>query len=221
MATTKTLAQLRTLCRQRADMVNDYSVSDPELTSYINASAAELYDLLVNSDEEYYTTSTTFTISSGNTYSLPAAFYKLKGLDYAVTANDYINVGKYNFQSRNIKSKENLWRRAPYREYRILGSSLYIEPADNAAGNYRLWYIPTYTELSDDADTLDTINHWYEYIVIDCTIKMLAKEESDYQGFLVQKGAIVKRIQDMAANRDQGEPEVIGDVYYQKGDYIY
>lgn len=37
------------------------------------------------------------------------------------------------------------------------------------------------------------------------------KEETDVQGLMIQKGAILKRITDAAAERDIGQPEVIAD----------
>ena len=42
-----TLTQLIAAVRQRADFVNSQFVTDAELTSYINQSYFELYDLLI------------------------------------------------------------------------------------------------------------------------------------------------------------------------------
>ena len=47
MSTEMTLLELRTAARQRSDMVNSQFVSDAELNSYINQSAFEYYDLMV------------------------------------------------------------------------------------------------------------------------------------------------------------------------------
>ena len=126
MATLKTLGQLRTLCRERADMENSNFISDSELNSYINSSCAELYDLIVGQHDDYYVTSATLTISSGNTVSLPSDFYKLRGLDYRVDANNYLTVKRFNFASRNLRDRDTsaFYGLAPYREYRVLGSTL-------------------------------------------------------------------------------------------------
>lgn len=58
----------------------------------------------------------------------------------------------------------------------------------------------------------DDFNGWSEYVVIDAAIKCLIKEESDVTVLLAEKAAIKKRIEDMAANRDSGEPECVTDV---------
>jgi hypothetical protein len=198
-------------------MENSQFVTDSELNSYINGSASELYDILISQYADYYYTKATQTISSGSTsFSVPSDFYKFRGLDYQVSSGEFLNVYKFNFEQRNSKNRE-LWRTlnryAPYREYRLMGQECFIEPSDNAPGTYQLWYIPAYTELTADTDTLDTINHWFDYVVVDAAIKMLTKEESDTMGLMVQKQALLKRISEMAAERDVSEAETVADIY--------
>ena len=209
MSNTYTLAQLRTRCDQRADMEDSDFISDSEQLSYINASYAELYDILVASFQDYYLTSSTFTISSGNTETLPSDFYKLRGLDKQIGA-DWYALKKFNFFNRNEYNNSLLRRRVSADvRYRIQGSTLYIEPEANANGNYKLWYIPVFTPLSAESDTIDGLNGWEEYIVIDVARKMLAKEESSTAHLDGEKAMMLKRIEDMAAERDSGEPETI------------
>lgn len=83
MATTMTLLALRTAVRQRSDMVNDQFISDSELTSYINQSYFELYDILVQKYGDNYYVANPYSIStdgSNQLYSLPTDFYKLLGI---------------------------------------------------------------------------------------------------------------------------------------------
>jgi len=50
-----TLSQLRTRCKQQADMENSTFISDTELNNYINESIEELRDILIkNFGEDYY-----------------------------------------------------------------------------------------------------------------------------------------------------------------------
>ena len=220
MANTVTLADLRTRCRERADQEESEFVSATELLSYINASYAELYDILVSKFEDYYTLSTTTTIASGsNTFSLPTDFYKLRGLDYKLSATDWQTVQKFNFSERNSVNRSISRSRSGDKavEYRIVGSTMHIEPADNAAGTYRIWYTPAYTPLTEETDTVDGVNGWEEYIIIDVAIKMMAKEESSTTHLEREKAAMLNRIESMAQNRDSGAPESISDV---EGMYI-
>lgn len=214
MANITTLAQLRTRCRERADQENSEFISSSELLSYINASYAELYDILVGKFEDYYTTKTTTTIASGSsTITLPSDFYKLRGIDYQLDTNTWVAVGKFNFNERNTLNRSIVRRGAGFREtqYRIIGDEIQIEPEDSADGTYRLWYTTLPTLLAAETDTVNGVNGWEEYIVIDVAIKMMAKEESSTAHLEREKAAMLDRIEAMAANRDSGQPETISD----------
>lgn len=212
MANTVTLAQLRTRASERADMVDSQFISPTEQLSYINASYAELYDLLVASFEDYYTLSPlAFTISSGNTYALPTGFYKLRGVDLVLSSTESIPLRKFNFAERNARDLSLSVRGGKEVQYRIVGDTLHLQPAASAAGNYQLWYIPIYTPLAAESDTVNGIQAWEEYIVVDVAIKMLTKEESDTSSLEREKANLLRRIQAMAANRDVDQPERISD----------
>jgi hypothetical protein len=58
----------------------------------------------------------------------------------------------------------------------------------------------------------DGIGGWLEYVIVDCAIKMLQKEEGDVQVLMMQKQALTKRIEEMAHNRDAGAPSSVRDV---------
>lgn len=209
MADTITLASLKTRCRERSDMENSGFISDSELVSYINSSYAQLYDLLVSRFEDYYTTTTSSVVASGdNSISVPADFYKLLGVDYQLSGDSYTTVNKYNFQNRN--RRDGLARTSQSRQYRLINNAIELLPKTNAQGTYQLWYVPRITRLADDVDTLDGVNGWEEYIVIDTAIKMLSKEESDIAALLIEKRAMEDRIEAMANNRDS-EPETVTD----------
>ena len=66
--------------------------------------------------------------------------------------------------------------------------------------------------------TMDWVNGWEEYIVVDAAIKILGKEESDVQVLGGRKAALLGRIQSVAINRDQGEP---GRTVDTTGNYLW
>lgn len=216
MANTKTLLQLRTQIRNRVNMEDSEFLTDSELNDMINASYSELYDILVSRFEDYYTTTTTTTISSGNSsFAVPSDFYKLRGVDRAVGGStDYYDVPKFNFNERNWRNNQvtRLRHGQLNVNYRLIGNNVEILPLNQAAGNYRLWYVPTYTALSSDTDTIDGVNGFEEYIVVDVCIKALEKEESNTATFERQKKALMTRIEEMASLRDINQPEKITDV---------
>jgi len=237
-----TLSQVALAARQRADRVNSNFVTKPELTEYINQSAFELYDILVNMFQDYYvatpaqftsdgTTSLyqlpngiqTFTDQNGNSF-VAKPYYKLIGVDLGLNtaANGWVTVNKFNFIDRNrfvypntastIYGVFNL-------QYRVLGDKIEFIPTPTSGQPIRLWYVPRMESLLQDTDTLDGVSGWTEYVIIDAAIKILQKEESDVSVLQAQKQAMLARITQAAANRDAGQPDTISDTRGNWGGY--
>lgn len=218
MATTMTLAELRTAVRQRADMVNSQFVTDSELTSYVNQSIFELYDLLVQKygDNYYVANPHTFSTSNGtDQYALPSDFYKLLGVEVAVSGgqDSYITMKPFNFSARNRYSYPGIsgYLGIYNLQYRLNGNNLFLMPSPQGGQTVRVWYVPKMTTLSADGDTLEGISGWTEYVIIDAAIKCMQKEESDVTVLMNQKQAMIGRIEAAAENRDAGSPATVSD----------
>lgn len=210
---TVTLGQLKTRSRERADMVNSKFISDSELASYINASYAELYDLLISSrGENYFIDSYSFTTTSNqDSYALPNDFYKLMGVDYVTSASQAITLKAFKWQERN-RFKEPFYNTANYNlMYQIRGNDLVFVPVPNGNQNMKLWYVPVPASLSSDSDSFNGINGYEEYIVIDAAIKMRVKEESPVDELMMAKEAMRQRVLQASSGRDSGEPNRVVD----------
>lgn len=213
------LIDLRNQVRQRCDQTNSNYATDDEVNTYINHSYAELYDLLTDTYEEYYTTDGyIISVSSGNTITLPSDFYKLRGVDRSVdgSAGNWMSITNFNFEERDKYTQTSLvgiyWTNTV--KYKLIGTnSLKLYPANNANGTYQIWYIPRFINLVNDSDTVSDLQNWHEYVVIDAAIKIMVKEESDPTMLLAAKADMRARIQTAASNRDVGEQERIGDVH--------
>lgn len=202
-------------------MTESQFVTDPELDTYINASAYELYDLLVTAyGEDYYVaTPYEFTTDGTNqTYALPSDFYKLLGVDLNITGtgnnnqNTPITLKPFKFNERNKFSYQNIQMyRGTNLRYRLKGNDVYFNLVPQSGQLCRVWYVPQMTKLVDDADTLNGVSGWQEYVLIDAALKMLAKQNLDVSVLAAQKAAMIKRINDTAANRDAGEPQCVSD----------
>lgn len=207
MATT--LANLRTYVRQQADQESSTFISDSELNRYINQGGTELHGLLSTLYEDYYLTSVNFTLSTANTYTLPANFFKLRGLDYS-NAGDWITVPRFSFEERNKwQNRYSLGDLQVWRAYRLMQGAIYVLPEDDYAGNYRLWYLYGYTPMASDSDTLSDLMGWDEYVVLYAALKCLKKEESDSSALQMDLEKLKQRIQAEASNRDAAGPEKI------------
>lgn len=237
---TMTLSELMTAVRQRADMLpanytpaltsTNLFVSDQELISYINQSYFELYDLLVGQYEDYYVaTPLTFAtdgvtqlydLPDGTLYSGAPALYKLLGVDLGLsnTTNAWVTLKKFDFITRNrfVYPQLNSTYLGVFNlRYRLVGNKLMFIPLPSGGQFVRLWYIPRLTQLTGLSQTADGISGWTEYIITDAAIKCLQKEESDVTVLAAQKMGLIKRIEDMAMNRDAGQPDTISDTRTQ------
>lgn len=218
-----TLAEIKTQCRQRADMENSEFVSDSELVSYINNSIAELHDLLIAAyNEEYYMEELEFpSVANQRKYALPADFYKLRGVDFKLGQNEWSTVKRFNFNRRNDDESGFSVRRAlvPYLSYRLVGSDVMFSRVPDQNTTFRIWYYPRAVKLAADTDVYDDFNGYIEYVIIDAAIKMMQKEESDVRVLASQKAAMKERIETMAKNRDSNEPDSVTDVYAENTEY--
>ncbi len=208
-----TLSELRTRARQRADQElgvgqdpENHFIKDSELTSIINASAQELYDLLIAAtNQDYYLTPSFPTVvNNATTMDLPVDFYKFKELELKQSNDDdtkYRIIRKFNFNERN---------RGGLR-YRVVKDKIQMSTPLSGGDIYRLWYNPKMTVMVSDSDSFDGINGWEEYVIIDAAIKMMNKEESDPSALMAEKQSITMRVQAMAADRDIGESDSITD----------
>lgn len=226
MATTLTLAQLRTLARQEADMVNTQFITDAELNTYINQSYFELYDLLVQKyGDDYFANTVEFStdgtnylyaLPNGTNYSAAAAFYKLLGVDLNLApGNDdsWVTIRRFNMSDRNRYSVPNFqsFYGVTNLRYRLNGSNIWFTPIPTSGQTMRIWYVPRLTTLSADGDTADGISGWTEYIVVDAAIKMKDKEESDVSVLGARKQMLIQRIEAAAENRDAAMPMTVSD----------
>jgi len=224
-----TLLQLRTEARQRSDMENSTFVKDSELNNYINNSISELHDLLIQAyDADYYIKSSTFsTAANAESYSLSTVitdddFYKLRGVDAKLNNSEWFTLQPFTFNERNRRQNFGAWRYLGVSNvrYRLTGNTIRFTPIPDDAIECRIWYIPVASVLSNDTDTLDDLNNFSEYVIVDAAIKMLQKEESDTSVLERQKAALKRRIEEAANNRDAGQGESISDVHSDNAEYM-
>jgi len=228
MATTMTLTELKNAVRQRSDMENSQFVKDTELTSYINQSYFELYDLLVQKYGDNYFVASPYSFTSdgvNDEYTLPTDMYKFLGVDLALSnsTDSWVTIKPFNFAERNRYAVPNFqsFYGITNLRYRLMGNKLKFTPIPQANQQFRLWYVPRLTTLVNNTDTVDGISGWTEYIIIDAAIKCLQKEESDTNVLMGQKLAIIQRIENASENRDAGFPRTVADVSFSNYEWPY
>ena len=230
------LAAIRLKAQQRADRVNSNFVSQTEWNSYINQSLFELYDLLIDSYEDYFVATPITFQADGQTFLYPLPdgsiqftnplnnqpiiappIYKLLGVDLALNNanNAYVTVNKFNFADRNrfvYPNTSSTIYGVFNLQYRMMGNNIEFVPTPSGGQIIRLWYIPRMVELLQDTDiTSEGISGWIEYVIVKAAYYALTKEESDTSSLVMQLAALQKRIEESAVNRDAGQPDTISD----------
>jgi hypothetical protein len=209
-----TLLELRTQCRQRADMENSNFIQDTELNGLINKSAKKLYDKLISAyADEYYSVEYSFvTVANQQSYTLPADFYKLLLVTRAITPTERRNVRKFMLKDKARFTPGLTVAGDDIMQYRLKQQSIDLLPVPRGGQTVYLDYIPRLATLALDADTLDAINGWDEYVILDVAIKMRAKEETDSTDLMALLALEDARIQEMKENRDASAPDRVSDV---------
>lgn len=219
----KSLDALRTEIRDRGEYRASF-VSDSELQTLIESSLAELYDLIVDSNPDWFMKTTPQTVSVVNgtqSYALAADVYKVLGVDVLDTDGDWVTMQQFNWGERNQFQDSGAERR--WARYRIMGKNIFIAPPPTWSGSVRIWYVPTHETFASGADTVEDgyPKNWEEYVVTDVLIKLADKEEKDATLLVAQKAALRERMTRLSSTRDDGEPSTVRDTYAEFGDALY
>lgn len=211
---TRTLASLRSRCKQRSNMENSSFVSDTEWNDYINYSISELRDMIISkAGDDYFATSANFPLDNQNeTYSLPTDFYKILWCELLGNDGYYYKMKRFEISEMNSNANAAFLAQLPEIRYRLREDKLWLNPLSALGGRtVRLWYVPLAPELSLDGDTLQGFNGWDEYIVLRAAIIALEKEESDTSALSMRLEQLRLRVEAMSGNRDQAQPMRIQD----------
>ena len=205
--------------RTRAGMSgssNYHFLADDDIKSFINSSWSELYDILVQKYGDYYfaTAAGLQTTANTQTVALPTDCYKIISLDWLASSGSTTNFRTLSRATMNDRQQGYppypATPNSPYGpalEYLPQGTNLLFVPTPTTAEHLRLWYVPLPTLFSASAQSTEMYT-WSEYVILDSAIKCrLAQDDDDKaQILLMQKSALVKRIEAASANRDVGKP---------------
>jgi hypothetical protein len=231
------LLTLRRHSMEKADRVNSNFVSLSEWNTFITLAMYELYDLLIDTYQNYnvatpvqFTTNgtqylfplpdgfITFTNRITNTPFAAPPFYRLLGMDLSLnTANNaYVTMGKFPFTERNDYVYPNAAGTiyGVYNmRYQLVGSNLMIIPTPTANQILSIWYIPRLPEMMQDTDiTTIGISGWMQYVIVRAAKYALDKEESDTSKLDTEIAYLKGRIEESAIDRDAGIPNTISRV---------
>lgn len=199
-----TLTELISRIRQRSDNEHTGStfVTDAEITRLINVSYAELYGHLIRWSMNMAESLTTITATGAANYDLATDFYSLIAV-FRVSGDQRIRLERHSARNRLGANPS-----GEATSYRIINSTIEFYPRPSS-GTYELVYVPTCGQLASGTDTMDGVLGWEEYVVIDCAIHILDKEESDTANLRSDRAVILQRIEDEASAAEMSESWVV------------
>jgi hypothetical protein len=235
------LFEMRLRSQQTADRVGSQFVINTEWNAFIRLAMYELYDLIMDTYEDYFASSFVLIQTNGTTanYALPngttnylggnynglagspaSAFYKPAGVDLAINTSTvspaYVTLVKYNFCDRNKfiypNSTSTIYGVYNMR-FRFMGNNINIIPTPSGNQTLRLWYSPRLSALLQDTD-VSTLGYsgWLRYAIVRTAIYALAKEEgTDTSGLKEELLFLKNRIEQAASNRDLSMPDTISN----------
>lgn len=213
----KTLLELRTGSRQRADLEEDGNViDDVEANDYVNESVAELWDLVVEGDgaQLFAKNAPILTKTGDNSYILPSDFYKLVSVSYS-TGGEYVQGQPFDSAetavvAANPPTPENF-------VYSLRLGTLALEdhiftfPALDE-DKLAVVYIPESPILSADTDSVDGINYFHSFVMYSAASKMVDKVGLDSTHLLLRLRRLEERIRHHIRTLDGHYPAVIREV---------
>lgn len=197
----KSLADIRTIVRNRGDYRNARNFPDATVDTEIQAAFAELWELIADVNEGYWDTSSSVSTVASQAYvALPSDTWRVRAIDL-LDGSEYVqlvNVGPSHPITRVTTT-------AKPRAYRLTarGADLYETP--NAVYSIRVVYTPQAPTLSS---ARDWYNGWEEYVVYGALVRLSLSEERGAGDWANQLEIQRQRIMRGAGNR-RASPELI------------
>jgi hypothetical protein len=198
-------------------MVNSQYITDTEVVAYLNSELGELYDLMVDSSEDFYTINATGLtvlgsdpVAGTNYFTVPADFMRLRGMDMLI-GGQWATMRTMEFPERNAFNWPMMVIPFGYvtNWFTLVHDRVYINPAQNAGSQqYRLWYTPSYTALAsgDSLPKFMDTNGWTEFAVNGACARIQTKQDLDPSAFSAGKDAQRIRVLGAIKPRVSGPP---------------
>ena len=173
------LNEIRSLTNQTVQ-TGQGNPSDPVLIQWVNLSFKHLYDEVITQDIYVYSSSSVnLSNSPANTIAYPSDFYRFRSMTY--------QNGSYELKMNKL----------PF--------SQAYSSTTTVNGTFNLYYYPVLTDLTSAQQAIPAFmdrSGWYEWVVYDCSIKllmMLKQDSTDYQN---KKMECKRRIDFASPNRN-------------------
>jgi hypothetical protein len=196
-----TIADIVQRARLHADQRQSQFINDTEALQLFNEVYGEMYDELVDIDENYYASEAPIVISNqAADYDLPDDFYKIIGVDLETsTAGERITLFPYNEGERNIA---------------------FTQARNLPSATVYLKYVPAPAIFTSLSQTVDGVAGWDRLLSLALAIDMADAEETNTDRLERKYQKTLQRIRG-SLDRDIGMPGTVTDVSRPSVNYLY
>jgi hypothetical protein len=189
---------------------------DADVNDYINRALGSLYRRLTSAipDQRFLSSTTITTTADVSTEALPADFFHLISIEIQISGRRHW-LQSYEMNERPMLDNENQVAVGFPTSYRLRGDNIEFLPTPTDEYDILIWYTPTARQLSQDADTFDTISRLDDFIVAYAS-RAIAIKDKNWDLVSACKGIIDElgpEIDALGRSRDRNSPPRIVDVY--------
>lgn len=214
MARSRTLGEMRSDVRLRADLPANNFVTDSEINEYINQSLAELYDKLINAhgQEFYIKEAVLTTVQNTETYALPSDHYETLYVELDDGSTRF-RLPSYSMHERARIIGTNVNNPGRPIAFRLQQGAISLLPPPTSGYTVRHWYVPACLRLVSDSESFDGVDGWEEYAIWRAVAYVQNKEQLDDSFALGMVAQMGSRIDKIAPFRAANNTERVVDVY--------
>lgn len=218
MALTQTRLQLRANVRRFTDTGGTNALlrhPDADINEYLDRALGSLHRALnefIPDQRILSSTSVSLTAVDGASYALPATFDHLISVDLSANGHkSWLNA--YEMHERAALTTPDLTTTGVPVLYRLRGSNIEYLPAPSGSYTSVLWYVPTPTQFTLDADTVDTINRLDDFLIAYASQFVAIKDKNTELLNICKQmmGELREDIATVARTRDKNSPPRVVD----------
>lgn len=172
-----TLAEIITEGKELADEAGSTFVDDTQWAIWANQGARQLARLVARYNRDMCIISTTFSITPANAapnlslFALPTTLIAIHGVEKDPTLPSRTWIRHRSVMQKNVRDGGlSYWRDK---------NSIYIEPAEQSAGDYRLFYVTGQSTMTGIVNLATHLEQWWEYVALFAAIRAIEKDKLD------------------------------------------
>jgi len=174
---TVTLAEILVEGKELADEVGSTFVDDTQWAIWANQGARQLARLVARYNRDMCVVKQDFSITSANAapglslLALPTNMLAIHGVERDPTSFRRTWLRHRAVMQKNLNDGQlGYWRDK---------NSIYIEPAEQSAGNYALYYVSGQSTMTGAINLATHLEQWWEYVALFAAIRAIEKDKLD------------------------------------------